>query len=1114
MIHRVDRVNPDVDDRVIKPNEARMATNLRFGASTDDTNLSGGTLILGNDQLTAFIPPTGTNKVVGVYADLESRNVFFAMYNNNGNHGIYRINGTTNAVEAVAKGFWLAFQDDDAYNVSITGVDGKLYWTDNVNDPRVINVEKGIRTQAGGTVDVYPLNPEDWFYTQIKRPPGMALQVNPKLESVPEAVSMSKQNKALTNTGFQYSYYYVYDNFEESRLAPYSINTFGNYNIVVTIPQDEFNAYATNTSLIKAIVIVIRNGNDGVWREIKYSVNDGITRVFTFPNILAAQRNTVPSDITDARFDTVPLQSATNEIAQNKINHANYNLDYAPIDTIRFNAEIKYTSTTDLRNTTDPAYKFKSFMPWGRYSIGVEFVDKFGRTQPVSNVSEVVAPWWRSEVLTGNTLRGGSSIGLNDVNSFNDVIPNVIYNQKANTVAEFSITGSIPDWVDRVNIVRSKCKNIIQMKQSLGNVFMWYKNQSDGNEFFTWVNYGINPYIRNKPQNQWPMYEIYDGGAPATKYTFYGYVIEFNSFEPITATDNQYIYLPTGFFLNNSIEPNSDPNNFINPNVSRFKVHNILGNKIYILASDNVSRHPNVGDYSSSANNIIDPYTLPVACFNTQVGNFEMMSTIENYIPLVYNFVITQEVEADEQTLYTTQVSYSAAEYNNAINNNTGNALTGYLYGDAYTCLALKTTRSFANTIKIFNPGEDGGQPVIVNVDQKVNAHGWYGFFISMNPVDIWREQWNQDIGQLNTTDYKKSENRILPSNICFSGNIIQGTQVNGLNKFNSLDFRQAPAENGPITALVTTNATQREPGVLLAIGTYGISSFYYDAIQLTNIDGSNNVSTTDSYLASQRPLVGQFGTSRPMSVTKTPLGTVYWWSDVVNDLIRYSNAGLERLGSTFSFSNYLRKKFNDNPFIITWYDQVTDEISLMGRGQNTAVFSERYKTFQGERQYWGIGPFGPVYPERGIGLPTKQYWFLGGNIYLSNVSQSQVAVPPNFLFGEFKDPSVLLVTNESPSTVKRWNQVKVYGNRPAEVNLVAPIDDGGELRSLIQPNYFIQRKGDWEAAIRRASNTPGGIMAGKLMESRIIYSNFAFSAEGFEKLNFIEVKSNVSIVQ
>jgi hypothetical protein len=69
-------------------------------------------------------------------------------------------------------------------------------------------------------------------------------------------------------------------------------------------------------------------------------------------------------------------------------------------------------------------------------------------------------------------------------------------------------------------------------------------------------------------------------------------------------------------------------------------------------------------------------------------------------------------------------------------------------------------------------------------------------------------------------------------------------------------------------------------------------------------------------------------------------------------------------------------------------------------------------------------------------------------------------------------------------------------------------------LTSYIDSNWWIQRKGDWEAAIRRADNTTGGVMGGKLMESRILYSKFAFTAQDFEKINFIEVRSNVSIVQ
>jgi hypothetical protein len=1107
MIHRIDRVNPDVDDRVIKPNEARMAKNLRFGASTDDTNLSGGTLILGNKKLTAFVPPAGTNKVVGVYADLESRNVFFAAYNSNGNHGIYRINGTTDVVQAVVYGSWLDFQGGDEYNVSITGVDGKLYWTDNVNEPRMINVEKGIRTQINPAgADVYPTQVEPWHYTQIKRPPGQALEVFPILEGDLAAISLTKQNRSLTQTGFQYSYYYVYDNSEESRLAPFSINTFTNFNVTLTIPGNEFTFYTRQTSLIKAIVFVIRNGNDGVWRELRYVNNDGTTATFLFSDILATSTTTVSSDIVDARYDAVPRRSATNEIAQNRINHANYLTEYNSVTGMTFDSSLVRQSLTPIYNSPIN----RSFTPWGRYTIGVEFVDKYGRTQPVSLVSEVTCGTTFSEYVTPGTTSGSDStaynvvIPLQYVNSYGSTVPEFTDQRIGKYVAEYTIGGQLPEWVDRVNIVRSKCKNIASFKQSMGRLYLWYQKSTGGDYFFTWVPYGINPLA----QQQANMSELSDKNDPSIKYTFIGYIVEFESGENFTPGDNQYIYFNTQYDAGGDLTPNNE----VYSSISKFKVSTIDGNRIYIKASDGVQVNPTISLDILGNDQVITPYTLPVACYNVNISTFVQQANIDNYVQLLYNFTLTKEGNFDEQTLYTTEATYSAQQYNDILAQS--GKVTGYVYGDMNFNLAVKNVLAQTNSIKIF-AGISQGQSYIVDANQSIGAQGWRGYFLSMSPIDIYNEQWSQSIGQINTTNFLTNENTRLNNAICFSNLFIQGTRVNGLNKFNSVDFRQAPAENGPITSLVTTNATQREPGVLLAIGTFGVSSFYYDAIQLTNVDGSNNVTTTDSYLASQRPLVGQYGTARPMSVTKTPLGTVYWWSDVVNDMIRYSNAGLERLGNTYSFANYLRKNYNNTPLLITWYDQVTDEVNLIGTSKFASVFSERFKTFQGERDYTAPFPTGGLTPDRGIGIATKQYLFVNGEVYVTDVDDS--SVQNNFIFGEFKNPDLTIVTNESPVNVKRWNQIKMFGSRPTRVILSSSgfdLIDSNTLLSYIEPGWWIKRKGDWEAAIRRASNTQGGVYAGKLMESRIIYSNFAFSAEGFEKLNFIEVKSNVSIVQ
>jgi hypothetical protein len=384
-----------------------------------------------------------------------------------------------------------------------------------------------------------------------------------------------------------------------------------------------------------------------------------------------------------------------------------------------------------------------------------------------------------------------------------------------------------------------------------------------------------------------------------------------------------------------------------------------------------------------------------------------------------------------------------------------------------------------------------------------------YGTAISRNPTNLFSQDWNKTIWQSNVVNENQRTVRILQG-IIFSDPLIQGTQINGLSKFNSVDNRQAPLENGPITALVRTNATQREPGVLLAIGKNGVSSFYYDGIQLTNIDGTANVSTSDKYLASQRPLVGNYGAEKLRNICVTPLGTVYYWSEGITDWIRYTNAGLEQLGETYQFMNYLRNQLNSSTSVMMTYDQVTDEAIIVGNLANAMVFSERFKTFQGEREY-NQGP-SSICPERGATLSTRTFFFLEGHIW--QMGPSVPSAVPNSFFGTRRDPQLTLVTNELPTIVKQWNSIKVIGARPRDCQVVSGSEEYPPLQCTIDQGWWINRKGDWDAAIRRDENSVGGVMNGKIMESRILISTFAWDATNFDKLNYIEVKSNKSIVQ
>jgi hypothetical protein len=1122
MIHRIDRVNPDIDDRVIKPNEARAAKNLRFGASVENTNLSGGILLNGNEQLQYAIP-VGDNLVVGVMDDFEAQVVYFALYNSQGNHAIYLVRGSNNSIERIVRGAWLNF--NTAMNVSMAAIDGKLYWTDNVNQPRMVNVAKGIRTQKledgdGTQVDTYPLPAEEWYYTQIKRQPGVALDVytmirwfdslwyilNTSWTPKEASKDYATEPEVYNNSGFgndsayQFSYYYVYDNDEESRLAPWSEPIFWKTDVVAQVPAYEFQNYIQNKNLIKRIVFVYRQNNIGIEyiaaikdnipsnyisptllpdylpklnvnpgspitaAQVVVNIQDVSSISFVSSDLLNLQRTPVSTSITNARFDAVPLQSVSNEIAQNRLNHANYLSDYPQFNDIQLNVTPERVTIfpPPVTAALNSVVNVRSFRPSSIYSFGIELLDEYGRTIGVVSNKTITIP--RSKAAVTQL----SAVPQNSVTP-TEIYDDYVFNRH---FVKYSITGSMPTWASFFRVVATKAQDVNYFYKTLCRIFYWYQDGS-----------GINKFVFNSKylsvsslQNQFPA-KVVISDVDKKAYTLKGYGVEGISPLPFvySSEENQYIRLTNEY--SQTLSTGSQVNS------TEYKLSGQDGS-IFLFETART-------DISPSTNNGGNVTSEPVAAFS----------------PLWYQVEFYSKKNSRENIFYQGSQIFTRDRFVD------GQTFTGVIEGDCYTTAFEKYFAPSQTSVAIIF-GSSGSSLVplqfatrnLISPAVEVN-----GMFISMNPSDIYSQNWVSDIGQINIVNETQQQVR-LQNGITFSDPFVQGTQINGLSKFNSVDFRQAPLENGPITSLVTTNATQREPGVLLAIGTYGISSFYYDSIQLTNVDGDSNVTTTDKYLASQRPLLGQMGCSQPASITRTALSTVYWWSDIINDFVRYTNAGLERLGLTHSFGNLLRKNLNGKTDVVSIYDQVTDEVSVWSKTKPHYTFSERFKSFQGERDYFS----GAISPERGISLSTKMFHFFNGQVWVTDVNS--LTANDNQFFGDYKNPALTIISNQSPAVVKQWNQIKVYGPKPISTNLSSGLPDNATgntpLLSYISDGWWIERKSDWEAAIRRAYNTPGGVLGGKLMESRILYSIFAFDPQKFTKLNFIEVKNNSAIVQ
>lgn len=1098
MIHRVNSVAPDLDDRVIKPNQARDAKNLRFGASTDDSNLSGGVMVNGNILVSNNLPQIGTSKVIGVHADWELQHSFFCLYNSEGAHGIYRIKTINNVdvVEAVLGGTidigsWLNFTEE--MSVSMTSIDGKLYWTDGVNQPRMVNVEKGLRTQqyifgTGSGDDVYPVVPEDWHYTQIKRAPQETLEVT--INGTVPKFSLKNASKDYDNIfgkdyGWQFSYYYIYDNEEESRIAPITELIWYNVNITISIPTRELLNYVKNISLIKKVVFIYRAKNEGEWNVLKTAINiQNYNGSFTISNIDLLPATPVSSNITSNYFDSVPRLSATNEIAQNRINHGNYLIDYPNWNGLNLKIDIIKNVVQNITTTTTIQE-----LVWVPPVYDDTYVDPFVNVDPplvtpgyyqtvtrdVTTTDEFLVPSSATESISNRTFyRGYYDVGIElldewgrriaVVNQQTIEIPNYTYqstkieplvgipyffsgeDKEHCFILRYTVTGNFPNWCKYWRVVYSRNKSVNYFQKSVCRLYYWYSNSDV--DYLSVINAG-NVASNNQV------------------YTLKGIAVELNSGEPFLFTNDeeQYIAIAQEYYnLPLDTQPNADQ---INPPLKDYKIKKQVGNILYIQ-DINPSLYP--GWEQTNAN----------------------ISTESGYNPLYYQVYLYSKKKTQDEFYYqSTSV------------NMVGDLMTGDLYGDCYLNYFKKQNQGSTQNVLNFTYNNnawicEGTTPVASNT---VEAKG-YG--ISMNIRDIYSQLWISDIGQLNIVNENQKE-VYIKNGICFSDTLIAGTQINGLSKFDPLDIRQSPLENGPITALVVTNATQREPGVMLAIGTYGVSSFYYDSVQLTNVDGTTNIAVSDRYLASQRPLQGQFGCSQLSSVTKTPLAAVYWWSDVVNDFIRYSNAGLERLGLTYMFGNKLRKEVAGRK-VCTVYDYVTDEVILTPKGGDSFVFSERYKTFQGMREYTNLSN---QTPERAISVSQRMYHFVNGEPWVTTTS-----TPHSIFFTSIKNPSLVIITNESPSIVKQWNQIKVYGPKPAYATLQSGDAEGFRRESVIMPAWWIARKGEFDAAVRRDTTGGGNGLTGKVMESRILYSTFVFNPASFEKLSFIEVKSNMSVVQ
>lgn len=361
----------DKDERLVAPNEMILAENVTISERADGSasilkTMKGTSEI---SKKTGEIDAPDTWKVVGSCSDNQRGRVYFFLYDTADatDHRIMMFDKSTDEWETVFKDDYLNFNESypvkaDVLNKAFNQdgvVQTVLYFTDNNNPPRKINVDRAIAgeytdVEIDGVTQPSTLIDLDYALNTIKAPS----------KSSPKFV-FEKDTDVNTNNfksdSFQFSCQYIYRDGEESALSSYSNLATSPYlsnrgltefdeavldgNVcVVTIPWDaNFDQKYIDVSAVR---LLARTGNSGsffildefdpkedVTRDVAGSstlVYDSDTKAYRFYN--DGYYSTVSSITSGKLYDNVPQKSQGQAVAGSRLMYSNYTEGYENFD--------------------------------------------------------------------------------------------------------------------------------------------------------------------------------------------------------------------------------------------------------------------------------------------------------------------------------------------------------------------------------------------------------------------------------------------------------------------------------------------------------------------------------------------------------------------------------------------------------------------------------------------------------------------------------------------------------------------------------------------------------------------------------------------------------------
>lgn len=439
------KMNKDLDSKLIPNGEYRDAQNVQISKSEGD-DVGALENVLGNNAIVSFDTDPGTI-CIGYFSD-KSNNAVYLFFTNNptANYSpsysnyIYYYNINNGTKNLLASGSFLNFSILN----QITGInllENLLFFTDNRNQPRKINVDKAIANpgfydnedkisvakynpyrsieliKETVTPGVYETTMKDVFseYIPINDP---SYVTNPYWAGADAGgnSNFAGDPQYLEDKFVRFSYRFKFADGEYSILAPFTQECFipkqdgyfltgdeeqtvastivefmenkvNQIDLQIPLPTTKSNL---NSDFEITEIDIIYKESDALAVQVVETINidetfTGTEDIFEYSYLSTKPYKTLPESELIRVYDKVPVKALSQEIISNRIVYGNFQDKHTPPSGINYQvaATEKYEPTQTYSSLSKIEYPNHSLKQNRNYQVGVVLSDKYGRQSTV-----------------------------------------------------------------------------------------------------------------------------------------------------------------------------------------------------------------------------------------------------------------------------------------------------------------------------------------------------------------------------------------------------------------------------------------------------------------------------------------------------------------------------------------------------------------------------------------------------------------------------------------------------------------------------------------------------------------------------------------------------------